>query len=204
MLNKNTELLFFTKWLQAPLSVASVAPSSPRLARAMASCLPEREGLVIELGGGTGSITRALLHTGLNPAHLVVVERDPYFCRYLRQRFPEVKIICGDARCLAALITDLLHRYSIRSVVSGLPILSMSAGIQHQLLEQSLELSENQGSFIQFSYALTSPVKKNVQKKLGLTSRCVAYVWRNIPPAKVWVYERIKIENHMTATQKVA
>jgi phospholipid N-methyltransferase len=96
-MNKNAEFVFFSKWLKSPLSVASVTPSSTQLAKAMASGLPDNEGLVIELGGGTGPITHALLEAGVRPDHLVVIERDPHFHRYLQQRFPGINVVCGDA-----------------------------------------------------------------------------------------------------------
>jgi phosphatidylethanolamine/phosphatidyl-N-methylethanolamine N-methyltransferase len=66
----------------------------------------------------------------------------------------------------------------------------MKAPTQKQLLEQSMYLTGGKGPFVQFSYGLTSPLKKSVEKELGLVSHCVAQVWRNVPPAKVWRYEQ--------------
>jgi phosphatidylethanolamine/phosphatidyl-N-methylethanolamine N-methyltransferase len=189
-MNKNAEFVFFSKWLKSPLSVASVTPSSTQLAKAMASGLPDNEGLVIELGGGTGPITHALLEAGVRPDHLVVIERDPHFHRYLQQRFPGINVVCGDALRLTSLMESLSAKTPTRAVVSGLPLLSMNAVTQKQLLKQSMYLTGGKGPFIQFSYSLSSPVKKTVEKELGLVSHCVAQVWRNVPPAKVWMYER--------------
>jgi len=188
---KNADLIFFSKWLKSPRSVASLTPSSARLAKAMASSLPtDNDGLVIELGGGTGPITHALLEAGVRPDKLVVIERDPHFYHYLRHRFPGIKVLCGDALQLTSLTESMSAEIPIRAVVSGLPLLSMNAITQKRLLEQSMSLSKGKGSFIQFSYGLTSPLKKTVKNNLGLVSRCVARVWRNIPPAKVWMFEQ--------------
>ena len=189
-MNKNAEFVFFSKWLKSPLSVASVTPSSTQLARAMASSLPDNDGLVIELGGGTGPITHALLEAGVRPDHLVVIERDPHFHRYLQKRFPGINVVCGDALHLKLLVEGLSAKIAACAVVSGLPLLSMNAATQTQLLEQSMYLTRGKGPFIQFSYSLTSPLKKTVEKELGLVSNCVAQVWRNVPPAKVWMYEQ--------------
>lgn len=189
-MKNNAEFVFFSKWLKSPLSVASVTPSSTQLAKAMASSLPEKEGYVVELGGGTGPITYALLDAGVRPDHLIVIERDPHFHRYLQKRFPGVKVVCGDALQLTSLMESLPAKMSTRAVISGLPLLSMNALTQKQLLEQSMYLTGGTGPFVQFSYSLTSPLKKNVEKDLGLASRCVAQVWRNVPPAKVWIYEQ--------------
>jgi len=185
----NAELVFFSKWLRSPLGVASVTPSSARLARAMAANLPVRDGLVIELGGGTGPITRALLECGVSPDHLIVIERDAHFHDYLKQRFPGVTVIRGDAFQVHALVEGLEREIPTRAVVSGLPMVPMNAGDQHRLMSRALALSQGAGPFIQFSYGLRSPLKQSVQRELGLSVRCAAQVWRNLPPAKVWVYE---------------
>lgn len=186
---QNEELAFFSKWLQAPLRVASVTPSGPRLARAMAAALPPGDGLVVELGGGTGPITRALLDTGLDADRLAVIERDPQFCRHLKRRFAAARVLCGDAVDLQALVRGLESALPVRAIVSGLPLLTMSPTIQRTLLEQALALTHGLGPFIQFSYGLGSPLKSSVQAALGLSARCAAQVWRNVPPAKVWVYD---------------
>ena len=183
----NAQIVFFSKWLRSPLQVASVIPSSTRLARAMAESLPPGDGPVIELGGGTGPITFALLQAGIAPEQLIVVERDPHFHRHLKQRFPGVRAVLGDATRLADLFpgTDALRA---RAVVSGLPLLAMTAATQRKILEQSLALAAPGAPFIQFSYGLTSPLRSAVRIDLGLTSQCVTQVWRNLPPAKVWLY----------------
>ena len=203
LMNTRPELLFFTKWLQSPLSVASVTPSSPQLAQAMAARLPQGDGAVVELGGGTGSITRALLQNGIAPDRLIVVERDAYFCSYLKRRFPDINVICGDALCLESALNGLFEALPIRTVVSGLPMLSMTAKTQKQLLEQSIRIMESRGIFVQFSYAITSPLKKRVAKELDLQQECVAHVWRNVPPAKVWVYREKNQNDYVSESQQL-
>jgi phospholipid N-methyltransferase len=189
-MNKNAELVFFSKWLRSPMRVASVMPSSSQLARAMASALPDREGLVVELGGGTGPVTHALLDAGVRAEQLVVIERDPHFHRHLMRRFPGVAVLLGDAFEMHALVSRLAHDMPIRAVVSGLPLVPMSAAEQRRIISQTLQLTGGAGPLIQFSYSLTSPLQKSVKHELGLSSHCVTHVWRNIPPAKVWRYER--------------
>ena len=117
--------LFFSRWAKAPGRVGAVAPSSRALALAMASEIPASDGhdaAVIELGGGTGSITSGLLASGVAPERLVVIERDRQLAALLRQRFQGVRVICGDAGHLP----ELLARHGITEVaaiVSGLPLL---------------------------------------------------------------------------------
>src|SRR5260370_41859302 len=69
LLTLNTEdeiAIFFARWLKAPQRIGAVAPSSRFLARAMGSQVAlRRPEPVIELGGGTGCVTEALLEAGL-------------------------------------------------------------------------------------------------------------------------------------------
>jgi phospholipid N-methyltransferase len=187
-MKSNSELLFLSNWLTSPLRVASVTPSSAQLARAMASALPAGDGVVVELGGGTGPVTHALLDAGVGTERLVVVERNAHFCNHLARRFPGIRVCHGDALELAALMEGLVIDAPVRAVVSGLPLLAMNADTQTRLLQQAMQLTGGNGPLIQFSYSLKSPLKKSVERRLGLVSRRVAQVWRNVPPAKVWTY----------------
>jgi hypothetical protein len=65
---------FFWQWLKNPLRTAAVAPSSAELAAAMVAELPDDVRRVIELGGGTGAITVALLDAGIHADDLLVLE----------------------------------------------------------------------------------------------------------------------------------
>lgn len=188
-MKRNSELMFFSKWFVSPLRVASVMPSGAPLARAMASALPDSDGVVVELGGGTGPITHALLEAGVRSDQLIVIERDAQFCDYLNRRFPEINVRQGDALDLTVLMQNLVADTPVRAVVSGLPLLSMNADTQMRLLQQAMRLTGGMGPMIQFSYGLASPLRKSVEQHLGLVPRCITQVWRNVPPARVWTYE---------------
>src|SRR5512140_2185301 len=67
--------LFARELISQPSAVGAIWPSSGRLARSVASLVPNRgRGLVVELGGGTGAMTHALLQKGIAPERLMVVE----------------------------------------------------------------------------------------------------------------------------------
>ena len=69
------EVRFLRSWMEKPLHVGAVMPSSKVLARAMAQFVdPDAAGPIIELGPGTGAITNALIERGVDPAQLVLVE----------------------------------------------------------------------------------------------------------------------------------
>jgi len=66
-----TEYLdFLAAWVKKPRQTASVVPSSRYLARLMVEHINPDDGRVMELGGGTGVFTRAILETGRPPEKL--------------------------------------------------------------------------------------------------------------------------------------
>lgn len=179
--------LFLGRWLRAPHLIGALTPSGPYLARAMARQVDVRQArLVIELGGGTGSITSALLAAGLAPERLIVVERDPALHRLLRNRFPDLRIVRGDAAELVSLLRPL-GIASVSTVVSSLPLLSMPKRLRQRIVEQSFALLGERGSFVQFTYGLASPLPG---PDFGVHGEVRDRVWRNFPPAAVWRFRR--------------
>ena len=98
-------LLFLLRWLANPLRMGSIVPSSRALCeRVVRHGWPATGTAVLELGAGTGVISRAFLDAGLSPDRLIVAEVDPALCRHLRDTLPGVTVIEGDARKLPDLL----------------------------------------------------------------------------------------------------
>ena len=92
------KLRFLKTLFESPRLTGAVSPSGRSLARAMARAVgPTGDGLVVELGPGTGPVTRALIEHGRHEKQLVLVEYEAEFCRLLGQRFPGVTCVQGDA-----------------------------------------------------------------------------------------------------------
>jgi len=179
--------LFFGRWIKAPHRIGALAPSSRYLGQAMARQIDIRQArLVVELGGGTGSITRALLAAGLPPEKLIVVERDERLHRLLAERFPTLRVLQGDAAQLVTLLRPL-GITSVSAIVSSLPLLSMPKRLRHRIVDQSFALLGSRGNLVQFTYGIASPLPA---REFAVAGRVVARVWRNLPPAFVWRFER--------------
>lgn len=182
--------LFLASWLRNPKRMGAAVPSSAFLARAIAAQIdPRMAGTVVELGGGTGAVTRALLQRGLPPERLLVIERDRNLQRLLADRFPQVQVLQGDALHLTSLLREL-GVSAVSTVVSGLPLLAMPVATRRSILQQGFGAMERNGVFIQFTYAPFSPISDQILRALGLRSDVAARVLRNIPPATVWCYRR--------------
>ena len=86
--------LFWFELIANPAQMGAWLPSSRVLSKAIASQVNLRSsGYVLELGGGTGAVTRALLKHGVSPEKLIVIERSNAMVRHLRQKFPQVRVI---------------------------------------------------------------------------------------------------------------
>lgn len=181
--------VFWRRWLRDPFGVGALGPSSAGLAAAMADCAAIDGGEFIELGGGTGAVTAALLRSGLEPERLTVVERDPRLHRHLQARFPRVRAVLGDARDLCGIV-DREAVPPAAAIVSSLPLLAMPWQMRRDILDAAFANLRSSGCFVQFTYGPGAPVPDPVRRALRLRGERTARVWRNLPPATVWRYAR--------------
>ncbi len=181
------DMRFIRTWLEKPLAVGAVTPSSRALARTMAAYVdPSVPGAVVELGPGTGPITEALITQGIDPLRLVLVEFDATFCRLLRARYPAATVVQGDAYGLKRLLAGMLQEPAA-AVVSGLPLFTKPLKMRLRLLFEAFALMSPGAPFIQFTYNAVPPMPARLDRVRAQASE---RVWMNIPPARVWVYRR--------------
>jgi phosphatidylethanolamine/phosphatidyl-N-methylethanolamine N-methyltransferase len=143
-------------------------------------------GLVIELGPGTGPVTRSLIERGLPPSRLVLVEYDAAFCNMLESRFGDVRIIQSDAYDLSRTLSSFAGQ-PIAAVVSSLPLLNQPPARRTKLIADAFALMGPSGVFVQFTYGLQSPIPREfcANRYSALRSRPILL---NLPPAFVWTY----------------
>jgi phosphatidylethanolamine/phosphatidyl-N-methylethanolamine N-methyltransferase len=174
---------FLRAWVRNPAAIGAVAPSSLLLARLMATSLTAG-ARVIELGGGTGSVTRAILESGVRPQDLYIVEQNQEFASILRRRFPHSTVIEADAQALAEHMTGLRAEFDF--VISGLPLLLFSRPQKLRILSQAFDALRPNGHFHQFTYGSGCPVGREVCALLRLTSSRIGRTALNLPPAFVY------------------
>jgi ornithine lipid N-methyltransferase len=132
----NDSLLFLGKFLKHGTAIASLAPSSPWLSRTTVRNVDwDRAKVVVELGAGTGPITRVLAEKARPDCRVVVLERDPDFARILRERFrghENFVVVEGDVRDLSSILGGL-GISQVDAVISGLPVPSFPKDLQRDL-----------------------------------------------------------------------
>lgn len=118
---------------------------------------------------------------------LVLVEYSLEFCQLLKRRFPKATIIQGDAYDLRGTLPGLLDQPAA-ATVSSLPLFTKPMEQRLDLLEAAQDLMRPDAPFIQFTYAVVPPIPARSDR---YQSRASNRIWRNLPPARVWVYNKI-------------
>ena len=169
--------LFFRRWVANPLQMGSIVPSSPALCkRLVAHTHAAPDQIVVELGAGTGVVSRALIDGGLAPERLHVIEIVPDMAAHLRRALPGAKVIEGDARRLPQLIPPELHG-RIGTVIVGIPLVLLPLAEQRRFIDAIEAVAPGVG-FILYSYCVTSPLP---WKKHGLVPKREAWTPLNFP-----------------------
>jgi len=180
------EVRFLRSWIEKPLHMGAVMPSSKVLARTVAQYVDSHcSRPVIELGPGTGAITDALIAHGVDQKRLVLVEFDPGFCALLRERYPQTRVVQGDAYNLDQTLKDLDEPAS--AMVSGLPLVTKPMLTRVKLIRGAFTKMAPGAPFIQFTYSVAPPIPKSLP---GVVTQASERIWMNLPPARVWVYRK--------------
>jgi phosphatidylethanolamine/phosphatidyl-N-methylethanolamine N-methyltransferase len=181
------EVRFLRSWIEKPIHMGAVMPSGRVLARTMAQYVDiDSEGPVIELGPGTGAITSALIEHGIDQKRLVLVEYNPGFCALLRDRYPQAKVVQGDAYKLRDSLWNVLNMPA-SAVVSGLPLVTKPMLTRLKLIRDAFVALERGAPFVQFTYSVAPPIPKSLP---GVSTEASERIWMNLPPARVWVYRK--------------
>ena len=184
--------LFLGKFLRQGTAIASLAPSSRWLSRATVANIDwSRPNVVVELGAGTGPITRVLAERASAGSRVLVVEREPDFAGLLRERFghaPALEVIEGDARDLAGMLRDR-GVARVDHVVSGLPTPSLPKDVRRDVIRAVAEVLKPDGTFNQITEMPW--VYLRLYRRLFEDVR-FRFEPRNLPPAGVYICRGVR------------
>ena len=177
--------LFGREVLSNPVTTGAICPSSPFLSAKVASFIDRsRPGWVVELGAGTGVVTRALLNHGVPPERLVSIEMSASLASHLREQFPDTQIIEGNAMELQSIVDRVSGKRDskVDYVVSSLPFRSLPNDVSQQIVSQIKQVIGKTGELIQFTYDLRP---REFAPFAGLKRCQSSIVLMNVPPARV-------------------
>lgn len=181
-------LQFLQAFLKNPLKVGAIAPSSPELAAEMlVGITPDDHNIVLELGVGTGALTRFLRDAVPSKDSYLGIELDSDLVKSLNSNFPDMNIVCGSAADAYA-----IHQSSglgkVRYVVCCLPFVSLPKDISENVLSEIQKFMDEGCELRIFQYAhgyfLPPAIKlREMLKSRYGKSRRSPLVLKNVPPA---------------------
>ncbi|HEY4420728.1 MAG TPA: methyltransferase domain-containing protein [Pseudonocardia sp.] len=186
---------FLSAAVRRPATMGAIAPSSPRLGAVLASIVPSTGApVVVELGPGTGAVSAVIAQRLPAGARHLAVELDPDMVTFLRRSRPELEVVPGNAANLGALLAER-DVSSVDAVICGLPWALFDDQTQAALLAEISGAIGSTGAFTTFAYlhGMTLGAARRFRRTLRETFDEVlvtATVWRNLPPAFVYVCRR--------------
>jgi phosphatidylethanolamine/phosphatidyl-N-methylethanolamine N-methyltransferase len=186
---------FLAAALRRPATMGAVAPSSERLGAVLAAVVPATgQPVVVELGPGTGAVSAVIARRLPPDGRHLAVELDPSMVAYLRDTRPELEVIQGNAADLGSLLAERgVER--VDAIICGLPWALFDDATQARLLAAISAAVGPTGAFTTFAYlhGMTLSAARRFRAALRATFEEVlitATVWRNLPPAFVYVCRR--------------
>jgi phospholipid N-methyltransferase len=199
--------LFFREFVRNFHTTGAILPSGRWLAAALAryvgrSCCPQR---ILEVGPGTGAVTRRIIAAMGPDDRLDLVELNDQFVRHLRDCFrgdPRFQTVAPRAQVLHCRVEQLPAEPTYDVIISGLPLNNFSAALVQQILTCLTSLLKPDGTLSFFQYIAIRRVRALVsgrqerQRLRGIGTALDAvlkgneirrdWIWPNLPPA--WVH----------------
>lgn len=183
----NDNWTFFQAFLRAPHVVASIIPSSPFVERRVVRASDvANAAIVVELGGGTGGITRALLRAMSPHARLLVMERTASFVDALREiEDRRLEVVHG---CASTVRAELVRRNlaPVDAVISGIPFSTLPKAQAELILAAIHDVLAPGGRFV--AYQLSDRVTQYAKPLLGEPS--VEFEICNVPPLRIFTWQK--------------
>jgi phosphatidylethanolamine/phosphatidyl-N-methylethanolamine N-methyltransferase len=187
--NRAANRAFFRRAVRRPHRIGSPAPSSRHLAEQLASLLPDSEAsTVVELGAGTGALTRRIHRRLPAGSRLLAVEVDEVLAAHLAADLPGIDVRQGDAHQLPALLAEAgIARAD--AVITSLPWTLLAHRRRDALLDAITTALTPEGVA---TAVLTRTALPNRARELRRAFEArfaevtmTPTVWRNLPPAAV-------------------
>lgn len=187
MRNLGYASVFMTQFLRHPLRVGSVLPSSRSLARSMIPHVALRDAaLVVELGPGTGEITREIVRRKPPGCTYLGVELNRKFLHVLEQRFPDATFYRGNANSLPSILSEF-GCSEADVIVSSLPLTMLRRARAMSSIRAYAGCLSNGGTFATYIYCHNFLLRRN-RELIGCLNATFSsleterVIW-NFPPA---------------------
>ena len=184
----NENIQFPQAFLKNPLKVGAVAPSSPDLAWQMLEGItPDADNIIIELGVGTGAITKYVREILPDSESYLGIELDGRLVSSINTRYPEMNVVKGNACDLSA-IYHMSGLGKASYILCCLPFVTLPEEVAAKVLAEIEKYMEQGCLFRAFQYAhgyytpAAIRLRKFMRDRYGFSKRS-KLVAKNVPPA---------------------
>lgn len=179
-------MIFFKQLLKSAKYTGAVAPSSSFLADKMVAMADVTQAkTILELGPGSGAITRVIIREKPADCRLVTVEINPEFVEHLEKIYPSVDHVEADIIHLKEKITALGIQ-SADIIFSCIPFVDFTPAECAAMLNQIDMMMHEKSRLVLFTY---SSIKFKTFYKY-FEKIALSYVPLNIPPAYVLAFRK--------------
>lgn len=188
-------LSFIQQFVLSPRRTGAIYQSSSKLADAITDYANlDSVSSVIELGSGTGVFTEKIQSKINHNTDFAVIELNPIFASQTKKICPTVTVY-NDCASNIEKILSVRRLDSCDVIISGLPWTLFESGEQEKLIKIIQKSLSNGGSFLTFSYAhgqVFSSARRfrRVLEKHFFSMQTTPVVWRNVPPAFIYICEK--------------
>lgn len=195
-------LQFFKGFLRNPRQVGSVIPSSPFLIRNLINRGDIATArTVVELGPGTGVVTREMLRAMPPDSRLIAVEIDEGFARLLEAHIsdPRLAVVRDSAEHLERAI-EASGRDNADVIVSGIPFSTLDPAVLLSTLKAVSRALAPGGRFV--AYQFRDHVRRMAEPVLG-RAEVYSGLW-NVPPMRIYVWRKLRLTPGGTGAREPA
>lgn len=183
-LERQESALFFRRWIKNPTQLGTLAPISLSLAKRSAALMDQpKDKIVVEIGAGTGRLSRQILKAGVKPQNFYAVELDPELCQFLTRTLPDSHCIHGDAVKLPELLPHLVGQVDV--LYSVIPLMYLPQETRDAIYYAARAMLKPGGDFFHVCYSPISPFKGHPD----ILSKKVLSKWVNLPSGFVWKFD---------------
>lgn len=183
--------LMLCEFVRHPIAVGAITPSSRRLADAVVAPLPMHgDPIVVELGPGTGAVTRVIQSRLDGRGRHIAVEVNPHLAKLISHRHPGVEVAQASAAEMTTILGDLAIT-NVDLIVSGLPWAALPDALRDKTLDGVGEVIAPAGAFTALGYTWARGTTRARRFRRALADRFEEVVTgrvviRNLPPAFVY------------------
>ena len=178
-------LLFASNFIRHPNMLGSIIPSSRFLVDRVLDPLDWGGArVIVEYGPGIGTFTGEILRRMRSDAHLVAIETNRDFVRFLQRTWPDPRLhVVHDSAAEVQRVLERLALPAPRYIISGIPLGSMPDPVRGDIALKSRAALEPGGSFL--VYQFTARALPTLERTFGEVRRSVEP--RNFPPAQLFL-----------------